>query len=349
MLDDVFPARARTATPDEKPRAVGADGRPLARLRRLPGARRTARSRSWCSSAAEVTIVPGNADLRRHRARDDDRLRPDLGHPVPGVRDRPDRLRDRDRQRRGAGQRRAPALPARSELRDDHGDALGRPVHGREGGAGLLEGDPAADQPRRVDGAARRRAAAAPGSRAPASRARRRSRARGEISSAIGTRASRSSPASRPTCTWRPRRRSERTEAARGRGAADRVDRDVRAAAGELADPLGDVARRPRRAPCSAPSSAARASGPGATSTATTRAPSARPSITADSPTPPQPWTASQSPARTPPRSPTAANAVMKRQPSAAAASKPSSVGERHAVEVGDGHRARARRTSPSP
>jgi hypothetical protein len=57
-------------------------------------------------------------------------------------------------------------------------------------------------------------------------------------------------------------------------------------------------------------------------SMATLAAPSALPSITAKSPTPPQRCTASQSPGLTRPRTATAAQAVMKRQPSAAASSK---------------------------
>ncbi len=69
-----------------------------------------------------------------------------------------------------------------------------------------------------------------------------------------------------------------------------------------------------------APSSRARSSASADTSTATTRAPSAAPIITADSPTPPQPCTASQSPAATRPCAVSARNAVANRQPRQAAA-----------------------------
>lgn len=57
-------------------------------------------------------------------------------------------------------------------------------------------------------------------------------------------------------------------------------------------------------------------------STATTRAPQAAAIITADRPTPPQPCTATRSPARTLPTCTTARNAVAKRQPSPAAVAK---------------------------
>jgi hypothetical protein len=56
------------------------------------------------------------------------------------------------------------------------------------------------------------------------------------------------------------------------------------------------------------------------TSTATTRAPAATAIITADSPTPPHPYTATHSPGRTRPWVTTARKAVAKRQPSVAAA-----------------------------
>ncbi len=77
----------------------------------------------------------------------------------------------------------------------------------------------------------------------------------------------------------------------------------------------------------SAPSSRARSSAGAATSTATTRAPRAAPIITADSPTPPQPCTASHSPARTRPCAVTARKAVANRQPRLAAATKSSASG----------------------
>ena len=56
----------------------------------------------------------------------------------------------------------------------------------------------------------------------------------------------------------------------------------------------------------SAPASRARPSAASTTSTATTRAPAAAAIITADSPTPPHPWTATHSPARTRPTCSTA-------------------------------------------
>jgi hypothetical protein len=77
----------------------------------------------------------------------------------------------------------------------------------------------------------------------------------------------------------------------------------------------------------SAPSSRARSSAGADTSIATTRAPRAAPIITADSPTPPQPCTASQSPARTRPCAVTARNAVANRQPRHAAAMKSTASG----------------------
>lgn len=76
-----------------------------------------------------------------------------------------------------------------------------------------------------------------------------------------------------------------------------------------------------------APSSRARLSAGEDTSTATTRAPSAAPIITADRPTPPQPCTASQSPARIRPCAVTARKAVANRQPRHAAATKSTASG----------------------
>ena len=105
-----------------------------------------------------------------------------------------------------------------------------------------------------------------------------RSRARGEISAAIGTRDRASSPASsRPTWTWRPRWRRQR-DRARQRSAAlpDRVERDVRAAAGQLADRARTRRRRARRRRGRRRARRRAPSGAGATSTATTRAPSGR-------------------------------------------------------------------------
>ena len=116
----------------------------------------------------------------------------------------------------------------------------------------------------------------------------------------------------------------------RGHGRrAQRVDRDVRPAAGELPDRGGQTigagaSRRPRPRPLRR--RAARASAAAETSTASTRTPRAAPIITADSPTPPQPCTASQSPA-TRPCAVTARNAVANRQPRQAAVTKSTSAG----------------------
>ncbi len=78
-----------------------------------------------------------------------------------------------------------------------------------------------------------------------------------------------------------------------------------------------------------APLRRASSSAPGDTSTATPRAPLAAAIITADRPTPPQPCTATHSPAATRPCAITARNAVANRQPSAAAAASSSSSGSR--------------------
>ena len=64
-------------------------------------------------------------------------------------------------------------------------------------------------------------------------------------------------------------------------------------------------------------------------STAITLAPAAAAIITAAIPTPPQPWTATHSPARTPAWTCSAAQAVMKRHPSDAASTSPSASGTR--------------------
>ncbi len=103
----------------------------------------------------------------------------------------------------------------------------------------------------------------------------------------------------------------------------------MRAAAGELDHRLGRDRRRGRRR-CARRRARGRArASASSTSTATTAAPSAVAIISADRPTPPQPWTATQSPAPTRPCSVTAANAVMKRQPRLAASTKPSASGSR--------------------
>jgi hypothetical protein len=133
---------------------------------------------------------------------------------------------------------------------------------------------------------------------------------------------------SRPTWTCRPRRRRHRTEQAAVAG-------DPKASTDTCAPPLVISAIAPAgSAPVSeastvneAPSSRARLSAADDTSTATTRAPSAAAIITADSPAPPQPCTASQSPGRTRPCAVTARNAVANRQPRHAAATKSTASG----------------------
>ena len=80
------------------------------------------------------------------------------------------------------------------------------------------------------------------------------------------------------------------------RRAAERVDREVRAAAGGLDDLRR---RRQSRAPSTvarAERPAPRRARPARRRSATTRAPPATAIMTADSPTPPQPWTATHSP-----------------------------------------------------
>ena len=77
----------------------------------------------------------------------------------------------------------------------------------------------------------------------------------------------------------------------------------------------------------SAPSERARVNLASSMSIATTRAPAAAAIITAASPTPPHPWTATHSPARTPACTCSAAHAVMKRHPSEAASTSLSSAG----------------------
>ena len=59
----------------------------------------------------------------------------------------------------------------------------------------------------------------------------------------IGMPTVRSSSSSRPTWTWRPRLRRQRDRADAGRGGAERVERDVRAAAGRLDDRRDRVGR----------------------------------------------------------------------------------------------------------
>jgi hypothetical protein len=131
---------------------------------------------------------------------------------------------------------------------------------------------------------------------------------------------------SRPTWTCRPRRRRQRTEQAAVAG-------EPNASTETCAPPLVASAittagsAKPASTVTEAPSSRARLSAEEDTSTATTRAPSAAPIITADSPAPPQPCTASQSPGRTRPCAVTARKAVANRQPRHAAATKSTASG----------------------
>ena len=97
-----------------------------------------------------------------------------------------------------------------------------------------------------------------------------------------------------------------------------------------------------------APSSVARARAAGETSTATTRAPSAAATITAESPTPPQPWTATQSPLLTRPWVTSARNAVASRQPSDAAVTTSRPSGSRTRL-VSAARRATSSANDPGP
>jgi hypothetical protein len=115
-----------------------------------------------------------------------------------------------------------------------------------------------------------------------------------EMTRAIGTGGSASAPTSRPDLQVAPALAQTVNGAGAGHGATECVDRDVRPAAGRLCD----LACR------------------------------ALPSITAESPTR-QPCTAGQSPGPTRPRAATAAKAVMKRHPGAAASSKSTPSGRR--------------------
>ena len=146
---------------------------------------------------------------------------------------------------------------------------------------------------------------------------------------------------SRPTWTCRPRRRRQRTEFAAT--AAEPSASIETCAPPPVISPTAAARSGPASTVTSAPSARARSSAAGATSTATTRAPRAEAIITADSPTPPQPCTASQSPARTRPCAVTARNAVANRQPRHAAVTKSTDGRQRDQVRVGrvDGHELR--------
>ena len=110
------------------------------------------------------------------------------------------------------------------------------------------------------------------------------------------------SASSSPTWTCRPRRRSRSTEASAADGrpsASSDTARRRRSPRRQRRGRLGHDALGSSRAPHPATPQPARAPGDG--STATTRAPAAAAIITADRPTPPQPCTATQSPAATRP------------------------------------------------
>src|SRR5918998_291971 len=140
----------------------------------------------------------------------------------------------------------------------------------------------------------------------------------------IGTAGRPCAGGSSPTCTCRPRGRSDRIEFSQV-PAAPRASRETCAP-----PPVSSVTvagtSPPPSSVCSAPLAAASRSAAGETSTATTRAPAATATCTAESPTPPQPCTATHSPGCTRATWTTARKAVAKRQPSAAAvaASSPS-------------------------
>ena len=131
---------------------------------------------------------------------------------------------------------------------------------------------------------------------------------------------------SRPTWTCLPRRRRQRTEQAAVAGDPN-ASTDTCAPPPVSSTTAAAVSPSSARTVNEAPSSRARLSAEEDTSIATTRAPSAAPIITADNPTPPQPCTASQSPARTWPWAGAARQAVANRQPRDAAAAKSTASG----------------------
>ena len=139
---------------------------------------------------------------------------------------------------------------------------------------------------------------------------------------------------SSPTWTCRPRGRRPAIELSQVTGAPS-------ASSDRCAPPpveLGDRGRRRRPRPstrASAPSSRASSSAAGETSTATTRRPGRDRDLTADSPTPPQPCTATHSPGRTRPCWTTARKAVANRQPRPAAVAKVEIVRDGDEVDVG--------------
>ena len=142
----------------------------------------------------------------------------------------------------------------------------------------------------------------------------------------IGTSARPCSGGSSPTCTCRPRGRRLRTEFVQVTGAP-------RASSETCAPPPVSSAHRRRHVVAAvAPRARRRAPAPGRARRARRRPRRPgrrRPTAiwTADSPTPPQPCTATHSPGRTRPTCTTARNAVAYRQPSAAAVARSSSSG----------------------
>ena len=107
------------------------------------------------------------------------------------------------------------------------------------------------------------------------------------ITRSIGTRGG---SGSSPTWTWRPRLRRPATDAAHAASApiASRLT--------WAPPPVSSRTSAPAATACSAPAARAASSAASDTSIATTRAPTAAAIITADSPTPPQPCTATHSP-----------------------------------------------------
>src|SRR5664280_2209753 len=146
-----------------------------------------------------------------------------------------------------------------------------------------------------------------------------------EITAPQGSGASEWASSISPTCTCRPRRRSVRTPAAA-------VSDDPNASILTWTPPPVSSRRASASAVAvtwSAPRSAARSRAAGDGSTATTCAPSAFPMRIADAPTPPHPYTASQSPADKWLCRVRAWNAVANRQPSEAAVTASTASGSR--------------------
>ena len=154
---------------------------------------------------------------------------------------------------------------------------------------------------------------------------------------------------SRPTWTCRPRRRRQSDRGRAGGPAAERVEREVRAAAGELATAAATSSGRPASTADGAASGGPASSAAGAMSTATTRRAAAdrdhhRGEADAATAVHGDPLAGrAPGPART-----TARNGVANRQPRLAAASSSSSVGQPYEVDVGVLDERRTRRTIPS-